>query len=197
MKNIRNDYCIRMFVGSDTMRPAMTKVSLQDGYLYATNAWIVGKIKADLCIKNYIAVEKFPNAEKVISDHVSTEKKIVSVDTLFNDLMKIECCFKPKMIDCDSCDGDGVCVCDHCDSEYDCKKCHGKGEMPGNELELTSEHDCVLFGRKYNLKYLDLIIRTAVYTGVKEIEISNGANETSGTVFTVEDFTILLMPRHP
>jgi len=194
MKTIKNDYCIRQFVSSDTLRPAMTKVSLQDGYLYSTDASIVVKIKADLCVHSYIEVEKYPNAEKVIQEHESNEKKIVSVETLFNDLMKIECCFKPKMVECDNCDGDGVCTCDHCDSEYECKECKGTGEKAGNELELTSEHDCILFNKKYKLKYLDLIIRTAVYTGVKEIEISNGIYESSGTIFTVGDFTILLMP---
>lgn len=194
MKTIKNDYCIRQFVSSDTLRPAMTKVSLQDGYLYSTNAHILGKIKADLCVQNYTAIEKFPNAEKLIKEHESVEKKTVSIDTLFNDLMKIECCFKPKMVECDNCDGDGVCTCDYCDSEYTCKECNGTGEKAGNELELTSEHDCILFNKKYKLKYLDLIIRTAVYTGVKEIEISNGKHETSGTIFTVGDFTILLMP---
>lgn len=193
MKTIKNDYCIRMFVSSDTLRPAMTKVHLQDGYLYSTNAHIVGKIKADLCVQNYVAVEKYPNAEKIISEHESVEKKIVSVETLFNDLMKIECCFKPKMIECNNCDGDGVYVCDHCDSKCDCKECGGTGKVSGKELELTSEHDCILFGKKYKLQYLDLIIRTAVYTGVKEIEISN-AEGTRGTVFIVGDFLILLIP---
>lgn len=193
MKSIRNDYCIRMFVGSDPLRPQMTKVNLQDGYLYATNAYIVGKIKADLCVQNYVPVEKYPNTEKVISEHESIEKKIVSVDTLFNDLMKIECCFKPKMIECDNCDGDGVYICEHCNSECDCNECGGTGQVPGKELELTSEHDCMLLGKKYKLQYLDLIIRTAVYTGVKEIEISNGEG-TKGTLFSVGDFTILLMP---
>jgi len=185
-----------MFVASDMLRPAMTKVSLQDGYLYSTDASIVGKIRADLCVQNYVAVEKYPNAEKVIQKHESIEKKTVSVDTLFNDLMKIECCFKPKMIDCDKCGGNGIYVCEHCDSECDCKDCSGTGQVAGKELELTSEHDCILFGKKYKLKYLDLIIKTAVYTGVKEIEVSNSVNQYSGTIFSVGDFTILLMPMH-
>lgn len=193
MKNIKNDYLIRMFVGGDTLRPAMMKVSLQDGYLYSTNAYIAAKIKSDLCVQNYEAVEKYPNVEKVISGHKSFEKKTVSVDTLFNELMKIECCFKPKMIECDNCNGDGVAICDHCDSEYDCKECNGTGKMAGKELELTSEYECVLFNKKYKLHYLDLIIKTAIYTGVKEIEISNSSDYV-GNIFTVGDFTILIMP---
>lgn len=193
MKNIKNDYCIRMFVGSDSQRPKFMKVNLQDGYLYATNAHIVGKIQADLCVQNYEADEKYPNVEEVFKQHKSTGIKTVSVDTMFNDLMKIECCFKPKMIECDKCNGNGDCVCEHCDSSYKCKECLGTGEVPGKELELSGEHDCILFERKYKLQFLDLIIRTAVYTGVKEIQVSNGQHETSGTLFTVGDFSILLM----
>jgi hypothetical protein len=194
MKTIKNDYCVRMFADSgNTHRPALNHVSLQDGYLYATNAHVVGKIKADLCVHKYEPVEKFPNAEKIIAEHVSFETKKVSVDIMLNDLIKIECCFKPKMIDCDICDGVGVAICEHCNSEHECKECNGTGEKPGTELELTSEHDCNFFGKKYKLKYLDLIIKTAVYTDVKEIEISNPKG-LSGTIFTVGDFTILLMP---
>jgi len=193
MKTIKNDYCIRMFTGHDAYRPAMASVSFKDGYLYATNAYMVAKIKSDLCVHEYKEVEKFPSADKLFLAHMPIEKKTMSVDAIFNDLVKIEVCFRPKMIDCDSCEGEGVCHCDCCDSEYDCKKCKGTGNMPGPELELSGDNHCTLFDKKYQLKFLDLIIRTAVYTGVKEIEISN-AEGTLGTVFSVGDFTILLMP---
>jgi hypothetical protein len=193
MKTIKNDYCVRMFVGNDTMRPAMTKVNIDNGYLYATNAHIACKISADLCVKKYEPVEKYPNVESIIAWQKSINKKVVSVDTLFNDLMKIECCFKPKLIRCDECDGEGTCTCDHCDSEYECKECKGVGEKAGTELELSGEYDCRLFDKKYKTQYLDLIIRTAIYTGVKEIEISNSEG-TGGTIFIVGDFTILLIP---
>jgi hypothetical protein len=194
MKKIQNDYCIRQFVSSDKLRPALTNVSLQNGYLYSTDGCIIAQIKADLCVQKYNEVEKYPDLESVMKTHERTENKIVSVDALFDELMKIECCFKPKMVECDNCDGNGVCTCDHCDSEYNCKECKGTGKKASKEIELTSEHDCILFGKKYNLKYIDLIVRTAVYTSVKEIEISNGTDETSGTIFIVGDFTILLMP---
>jgi hypothetical protein len=193
MKNIVNDYCIRMFVGNDEYRPAMMKVSFQNGFLYATNGYMIGKINADLCIHKYEYVEKFPDCESIISAHVSVEKKTFNVEHLFNELMKIECCFKPKMIKCDECNGDGTLICDHCDSEYECKNCNGSGKIKGTELELSGEYNCTIFGMKYKLQYLDLIIRTAVYTGVKEIEISN-PDGLKGSVFTVGDFTILLMP---
>lgn len=191
MKTIKNDYLIRQFVASDDFRPAMTKVSYDNGFVYATDAHILCKINAELCVQKYESVENYPNVEKVISEHENINNKTVSVDTLFNDLMKIEVCFKPKMIKCDKCDGTGTHYCDECDYENDCRKCKGTGEIKGTEMELSSEHDCNLFGKKYKLKYLDLIIKTAVYTEVKEIEISNGKG--GGTIFKVGDFTILLM----
>jgi hypothetical protein len=184
-----------MFVGHDSMRPILSQVSLKDGYLYATDGIILAKIKAELCCKTYVEVEKYPNAETVVSDHKSIEKKTVSVDQLFNELMKIEVCFKPKMIECSDCDGDGASICGCCGNEGDCNTCNGDGEVPGKELELTgAESRCSLFNKDYGLPFIDTIIKTAVYTGVKEIEISN-AEGTRGTLFTVGDFTILLMPK--
>ena len=184
MKTIKNDYCIRQFVGHDELRPAFSHVSFDNGFLYATDAHICAKIKSDLCALEYKSVEKYPNVERVISEHVSTETKKVSIDSLFNDLMKIEVCFKPKMIKCEDCGGDGIVTCPYCDSEHDCKECNGTGKIKSSELELSGEYDCRIFNRKYGLKYLDLIIRTAIYTGVTEIEISNG-NGLSGSIFNV------------
>lgn len=194
MKNIVNDYCIRQFVSGDVLRPQLTKVCLHDGYLYATDTHILAKINADLCVHNYETIENYPDVEYVISKHESIEKKIVSVDTIFNELIRIECCFKPKMIECDGCHGNCSHICEHCGSEYDCKTCGGAGILPGNELELISQNDCVLFGKKYRIKHLDLIIKTAIYTGVKEIEISN-SDGFKPTAFTVGDFNFILIPR--
>lgn len=193
MKSIKNDYLIRMFTGSDYhYRPIMTNVCLKNGFLYATDAHIVAKVNADLCIKEYSEIEKYPSADVIMSEHVSFEKKVISVDDFFTDLMKIEVCFKPKMIECSDCDGNGTKICEHCDSEYDCKTCSGTGEVKGSEIELSGENDCIVFNRRYKLRYLDMILKTAIYLGVKEIEISN-AESLNGNIFYVGDFTILLM----
>lgn len=193
MKTIKNDYCIRQFVGNDRLRPAFNSVSFDNGFLYATDAHILAKVDSDLCVLEYKSVEKYPNVDKVIQQHISIETKKVSVETLFNDLMKIEVCFRPKMKECNECEGEGVVTCSHCDSEHDCKKCDGTGEVKSNELELSGENNCTIFNRKFRLHYLDLIIRTAIYTGVSDIEISNSEG-LSSSVFYVGDFVILLMP---
>ena len=191
MKKLKNDYCIRLFVETDNLRPQMMNVSEKDGYLYSSNGYMIAKIKSDLCGHKYESVENFPNAESILQNHVSVEKKKFLVENLFTDLVKIEVCFKPKMVDCDECGGDGTCICDYCDSEHECKQCGGTGEVKGEGLELSGEHDCKLFGKYYRLHFLDLILRTAIITGVKEIEISNSEG-LGGTIFYVGDFIIYL-----
>jgi hypothetical protein len=195
MKNLRNDYCIRMFADSgNDLRPYFNEVNFSNGYLYATNSHIVGKIKANLCVKKYEEINNFPNAEILFSQHKSTKKTTVSVDSLLNDMMVIECCFKPKMVNCSNCDGSGEDTCSYCDSQHDCKECSGEGKVEGEGLELTTEHDCEFFDRTYNLRYLDIVLKTAVYCNIKEIEVSNGG-EFSGTLFKVGDFDIIVMPK--
>ena len=193
-KNIRNDYCIRMFVGSDTLRPAMMKVHSKNGFLYATSGTIAAKVDSKVFMHKYDNIESYPDVEKIISVHKSIEKKTIKVDSLFADLMKIECCFKPKLIECDDCEGEGYKTCDHCDSEYKCKECRGEGEVNGPDLELSGEYDCKLFNKYYLLSNLDIILKTAIILQVDEISISN-SNEHGGTIFNVGDFTILLMTR--
>ena len=194
MKTIKNDYCIRMFVGHDNLRPALNNVSLKENYLYATNRYVAAKIMGNLCVKTYEQIEKYPNAERVFQDHNSIEKTKVSVDSLFSDLMRIECCFKSKMVKCKNCGGDGEVMCNSCYHEHDCDECNGDGEVKDdNAIELTGEYACKLFNKNYKLHFIDLIIRTAIYTNVNEIEISND-KELAGTLFQVGDFDIILMP---
>lgn len=191
MKKIRNDYCMLIFTGNDSYRPAMMKINYSNGYVYSTNGQIAAKTKAVLCIKKYDEVEKYPNVESIFEQHKSIEEKTFSVDNLFHSIMKIEVCFRPEKVRCGECEGEGSLMCDHCESEYECKKCHGDGECDGEKLELSGENDIMFFNKKYNLGNFNKIIHTAVITDTKEITVSNG--NSSGTIFKVGDFTILLM----
>ncbi len=194
MKNIRNDYCIRMFCGyGDKYRPHFEKVHFENGNLYATDAHSVAKISAARAALKYGAADKFPKVENVINEHKSVETKTFKTDDLFQGLMAIECIFRPKMKDCDDCNGEGTTVCHCCKNAGDCKYCEGIGKVPGERLELVSARDCKLFGKYYNITRLDKVLRTAVICGVDEIKVSN-AEGYSGTMFYVGDFEILLMP---
>lgn len=195
MKKIQNDYLIRQFVGHDEYRPAMTKVSLHEGKLYATDSYSAAKIDSELCVQSYKPVEKYPDVFKVFDQHLTSEIKVVETDVLFNELMNIECCLRPIMVACGECEG-GVKVCDYCDSEHECKKCKGKGEVNGPEMELVSSDYVKLFERQYLVKYIDRIIKTAKYSGVNNISIKNDQNKHRGTIFEVGDFNILLIPKY-
>jgi len=194
MKNLRNDYCIRMFHAMNNLRPALSGVSLENGFLYSTDAHILAKISADKCVKKYEHRQNYPDADKVISDHVSAEKKTFSVDKLFHELMQIEVCFKPNMITCPNCKGEGDVECDCCNYTNECKDCKGSGEVSGPDLILSGESFCKIFKRKYKLSQIDKVLRTAIITGVDTIEISNG--KTPASIFTVGDFKILVMITH-
>lgn len=194
MKTMRNDYCMLMFTGNDNYRPEMMEIHSENRNVYSTNGHIAAKIKDHLCIKKYEKIEKYPNVESIFSQHKPVEEKTFSVDNLFNSIMKIEACFRPEKIKCGECEGSGVCICHHCDSEHECNECDGDGDgnKDGEKLELTGENDIMFFGKKYNLGNFNKVINTAVFTGVKEITVSNG--EGAGTIITIGDFTILLMP---
>ena len=181
-----------MFVGNDMYRPAMTKINSDNGFVYATNGHIAIKIEEGLCIKKYEPVEGYPNVESILDGHKAIEEKTFSIEGLFHSIMKIEVCFKPERIKCGECEGNGNLICDHCESEYECGKCCGDGEVNGDKLALSGESDIMFFGKKYNLGNFNKIINTAVFLGVKEITVSNG--EANGSIFKVGNFTILLMP---
>ena len=189
---MRNDYCMLMFVGNDTLRQAMMKINSENGNVYATNGHIAAKIKDSLCIKKYEKIEKYPNVEAIFAQHKVVEEKTFSIDNLFNYIMKTEVCFRPEKVRCGECEGEGELTCDHCDSEYECKSCRGDGEVNGDKLVLSGKNDIMFFNKKYNLGSFNKIINTAIFTNTKEITVSNG--EAPGSIFTVGDFTILLTP---
>lgn len=193
MKTLKNDYCIKMFVGNDEFRPSLNEVNLRDGYLYAINTHVLAKIKADLCVKTYKENEKYPDAERLFNKHVNFEEHVIKTDEFLNEMMKIDICFLPSKIVCDKCDGSGVYVCEHCGNESDCDECNGSGYVRKGKLEIVGEEDCFLLGRKYKIEYLDLILKTAIITGTKELHVSNSEKKGVGTIFTVGDFEILLM----
>lgn len=192
MKTIKNDYCLKMFVGTDDLRPAIKEVAYIGDMLYATNGHIAARIPKDLCELEYNKVASFPavdNAFKVESDGLLKH----NVNDLFHQMMRIECVFKPKMVKFEQCSGDGFKQCSCCGHENDCEDCEGTGKQEGEGIELFSEYKVLLDGKKYNITYIDIIIRTAIITEVKEITITKTAL-TKATIFHVGDFEILLMP---
>ena len=194
MKKIRNDYCLLMYTGNDDNRPAMKKIHGENGFVYATEGHIAVKIDHSKCEKIYSKIDSYPSIEKIFNDHKSSDIKYFYVDDLFECIMKIELCFKPEQIVCDKCFGDGYLICDHCDSEYDCGRCHGIGSINGEKLILSGDKNIEFFNRQYNLEHFNKIISTALFVGSNRISISNGDKSGSGSIFKVGEFEILLMP---
>ncbi len=197
IKSIINDYCLLQFTTEDEYRPYLRNVHLHtNGYLYATNLHSVIKTKAENCEKTYQPVEGFPDAEGVFSNHVSVKQETFDTDLLLHNLLQVQVHFRVKKMNCTKCKGEGTMVCDHCDSEYDCKKCKGTGkeDNPNYEMTFAGLHEVTFFEKRYNSHLLELVFRTAKFSGTKKIKVSN-AEGTKGTVFTVGIFDILLMPK--
>jgi hypothetical protein len=193
MKNIKNDYCIKMFTDhGNNLRPLFNKVNMKGGFLYATDSHCLAKIDSKNCIGKYKEHNDYPNAEKVLSDFKKAETICIKIDDLFKDLMKIDCCFAPKMSKCGDCDGGGSVECLCCGNDSECNECSGTGLVESDILELTSEYHCKINEAKYKLSYIDRIIKSAIILGEKEIELTFSKDNYS-SIFKFGNFTIMLM----
>jgi len=64
------DLMLNYFVTNDELRPVMRNIhNGENGYLYATDGHILIRIKQEKCMKQYDAVPKYPDCEKVIQDY--------------------------------------------------------------------------------------------------------------------------------
>jgi len=192
MKTPKNDYLLRLFIGTDELRPQFMHANNCDGIIYATNTYLLAKISANMCCKSYEQIKAWPNGNILFEQFNLKESFSISTESIFNDLIKIELLFKNKMVDCNECNGDGTLICEHCDSEHDCKECCGSGEIKSHEMILSGDADCILFGRKYSLSAIDKIIRVATTLSVIDITIDHNESGSS-SIFKIGDFTILAM----
>lgn len=182
MKNIVNDYCLGLFdIDYDG-------INLQaDGYLYSTNAIIAARIKPELCVKEYPSQNQ--NCGYVYREHSPKQVTTLKPEKLLNDLMHFEVFEYSITRECEECGGTGES--DDLISDTDeCKACDGWGEID-EDMELRK---CKIFDTYFNYIYIELIVRTAVFTGVSEIMVSTPKERDKGTLFTVGNFEIILMP---
>ena len=130
MKSANYDFILPFYTSTDEIRPAMHNPSLEeDGYVYATNAHILIRIKEELLSQKYEKQEKFPKAANFFDERLSTcDKKLtVSTDRLIEivSLAKMRNPIDKRM--CEKCDGGGIVECPECKNEHPCKECRGDG----------------------------------------------------------------------
>jgi hypothetical protein len=202
MKTAAYDFILPFFLAADTLRPAMCQIHGDaNGFVYATNAHIVIKVPAASCLMQYEAVEKYPNAEKVISGYDFDKKATIKTSEVINILTAYKWLRSCNSTMCEKCNGEGVIECEHCGEEHDCKDCHGKGDITKGiaNLSLLSTEDYYqvvkIAGKIFKADFIHILTICAMALNVDKITVLYNENLYDPHIFEVGDARILIMPR--
>lgn len=134
--NIDEETLFDLFVGNDIYRPQLHKPFLQDGYVVATNANIMIRVRQELLKEEYAENSHAPIVSKVLTscnfDKTVTLEKLeaaIAQCPLGDEEILIS-----EAIDCSDCDGDGEVEWEYTDKNlntyreyHKCPVCHGSG----------------------------------------------------------------------
>lgn len=202
MKTAAYDFILPFFTAADTLRPAMCQIHGDaNGFVYATNAHIVIKVPAASCLMQYDAVEKYPNAEKVISGYDFKDKATIKTSEVVNILTAYKWVRTCNMTTCEKCNGNGVIECEYCNHEHECEKCKGDGEFYSGieplSLLVTPDyyHVVKIAGKTFKADYIHVLAVCASVVGVDSITLKYNDNDSDPHIFIVGDAEIMIMPR--
>lgn len=136
--NIDEETLFGLFVGNDIYRPQLHKPFLQDGYVLATNANIMIRVRQELLKEEYAENSHAPIVSKVLTscnfDKAVTLEKLEAA--IAQCPLEDEKVMVRAAVDCPECDGDGEVEWEYVDSDgdthhkyLDCPICDGTGEI--------------------------------------------------------------------
>lgn len=189
------DELLPLFVDID--KPKMSRPCfVNENTVIATNGRILLHIPTKYLEKEYEYYEPFVEWDKVY-DKKETALGYLDNKAIESVLDKLEKEDIKEYKNCPECQGEGVKYCDHCDSEYDCKKCDGNGEISYKTLGWQYKHigvDISINGCNFNPNYIDRLLKISGCTGEN---ISVLHVEPKGCCyFRIGDIDALLMPVH-
>lgn len=190
MKSIVNDFCLKLFLAENELRPALTQISKQGDYSYATDTNTIIRFKNTSLALPYNEVEKYPAALNYLFKKHGDEFKDITTDDLFASLIHTEICtIVNKDAECGNCDGSGVCTCGDCGHKHECGICGGEGFI----ITKVNSFSVVFDGNFYGPEFIERVIRVAKYKGVETIRVNHTENKQ--TLFVVGDAEIIVMQR--
>lgn len=208
-----NDFLLGLFTRNDDLRPAMMFPSIENGIVYATDAYVAISIPEDELSLKYIKQEEYPNVHRLISD--IENKKLssikVSVEELAKELAKCRVEADKIEIKCKECNGDGIVQWEYDDKigtthyeNYDCPACEGKGhnekESPFPRISLLQQED--RDGNLLKIKIGDLyyhpfqlyrLFMVAAMNGYKDIDIHYNKDNYGSTISYFGNVKVLVM----
>ena len=197
----KHDLLIKMYLGNDALRYALTQVNLNNGILEATDGHILIRMPEKYAAGIYKPVEKYPNVLKVMYDKHEGGEYLVKTDALATLLAEAEGKYIINSEKCDDCEGIGVIECRCCGQDADCDTCDGDGTIetsyPFAKLEYSGSN-VIIERRTFNPRYLHIIYITALILGKDDIIFKfTDDSLTKGATMCFDDITVLLMPIMP
>ena len=193
------DEFVQQFVSRDFLKPNMQKASLVNGFIVATNGYILIKVKQHLLAAEYSTIDGFPDAEKILNNSLLEEPIIYDKENLRKSFEKYKVIPLYDIRECNQCDGDGYQECD-LGHEHDCEKCNGRGEIKGDIIGDQFEYkkgegDYFLSNGWFNPNYIFLLVKCSDILGELTIKLISGKEQNHAHIFQIgEDVTIIVMP---
>lgn len=184
---------------NDEMRPVINNPFELNGYVYATNAFILIRAKKkDVDFDASKNQHKAPNCEEVMPLHNTTS--LLELDHGFLDQYKTadEVAYSGKDIDCPTCDGEGEVEWKFEDyrRDFECPVCNGSGYQTQKREYKTGNKTFGDFRIKVDslyikINYLDILLKVGemVNSGITLKHYS-----TIYILFSVGIFEVLIMP---
>lgn len=191
----------------DNLRPYMTAPFLKNGYVCATEAHILIKIKAETLNEEYRKTE-FCNIEWP-TDNCNFFVSLQEIETMLSSIPKVE--EEKKVgedITCMECDGEGEVEWEYQDksghyhyADHECPMCEGSGFESESQYVKTGRMipngECGVQVRRIVIKaeFLEVLSKAMRIIGVDEIRCVH-QDPAKPCIFRVDDnIEIIIMPR--
>ena len=193
-----------LFIDKNSERLELTCPFIRDGYVFATDASILIRVKKEFTKNKYSdgkinANNAFINTDSEITMTLNELKntllevpKVEEVETIGEDII------------CDECDGDGFVEWEykHWEKDFECPICDGSGYLHESREVKTGNyvpdkyHKIKIADRYIAVKYATIIIEALELLKVKQIKVKYQANQPlEQLIINIdENIDILVMP---
>jgi hypothetical protein len=197
MKHMKYDNLLPLFLSLDGLRPAMLQANhFKDGYVYATDAHSLIRIKPEFLEKEYPAHEKTPNFSAVI-DTIGLHNPVeIQKEQILKALIQV-----PKEYDtkeCKDCEGEGYLECD-LGHQHDCEGCSGEGCVTDSskpKIYPKSEYHLIEINNSlYSPHLVNRLVEVMDFLKLDSLQHIGGSNKPEDAqFFKVGNTDVLLMP---
>lgn len=169
---------LTLFVAdAEDMRPALMKPFEQDGYVCATNAYIILRVAKRFISEDFSTDKHLPDVASVTPEH--NPISAITIDTLRGEFVRQKIDYDTTTADCPDCDDECEVEWEYTDTDGDkhkmwaeCPCCGGTGIIPNG-----INKKCQVIGETIIVHYMLLLYHVMFALGVDKAEITRGKRE--------------------